>query len=204
MSERLMTDVHAHFVVDEYVRQAKAAGHEIADQMPGWPTWNAKDALDLMDETGVDGALLSISSPGVHFGGGAQAGELARLTNDFGSDVVTTHPNRFGLFASLPLPDIHGALVEFARAFDELDADGVVLYPSYQGRSLDDDDCAPLLAELNRRRAVVFIHPTAPAGAELISPLTYRCRHWNFRSTPPASSAGCCGDAPWTTSPTSG
>lgn len=107
MTDPSLADVHAHFLVGEYVRQAKAAGFGIPDQMPGWPTWDVNAALALMDETGVSRALLSISSPGVHSGDDAQAGELARLTNDAGRAAVTSHPDRFGLLATLPLPDVN-------------------------------------------------------------------------------------------------
>lgn len=62
------------------------------------------------------------------------------------------------------------ALEELARAHDELDADGVVVYTSYDGIYLDDEVFAPLLAELDRRSAVVFVHPVAPAGSDLVSP----------------------------------
>ncbi|KFG77393.1 hypothetical protein [Streptomyces mutabilis] len=60
--------VHAHFVTDSYVRRARAAGHELPDGVPAWPTWSAAAHLELMDRCGVETSILSISSPGIHFG----------------------------------------------------------------------------------------------------------------------------------------
>jgi predicted TIM-barrel fold metal-dependent hydrolase len=165
-----LVDVHAHFTTDRYIAAAKAAGHVEPDGMPEsyWPRWNAAEHLDLMDRAGIATALLSISSPGVHFGEDTAARALASHVNDAGADVVRVHPDRFGLFASLPTPDIDGALAETARAFDELGAAGVVLMTNSRGAYLGDDRLAPVLAELNRRHAIVFLHPVSTEGHEYV------------------------------------
>ncbi|GGL66454.1 hypothetical protein GCM10010129_07380 [Streptomyces fumigatiscleroticus] len=155
-------DVHAHFVTDSYVRQAKAAGHELPDGVPAWPSWSAEAHLDLMDRNGIRTAVLSVSSPGVHFGDDAAARRLAREMNEDAARTVREHPGRFGFFASLPLPDVDGALAELAYAFDELGADGVVLETNTHGVYLGDKRLEPVFAELGRRNAVVFLHPTSP------------------------------------------
>ncbi|MEU6102026.1 amidohydrolase family protein [Streptomyces flaveolus] len=155
-------DVHAHFVTDSYVRQARAAGHELPDGVPAWPGWSAEAHLELMDRVGIRTAILSVSSPGVHFGDDAAARRLAREMNEEAARVTAEHPGRFGFFASLPLPDVDGALREVAYAFDELGADGVVLETNTHGVYLGDARLEPLFAELGRRRAVVFLHPTSP------------------------------------------
>jgi len=157
-----LIDVHAHFVTDSYVRRARAAGHERPDGVPAWPSWSARAHLELMDRSGIDTAVLSVSSPGVHFGDAAAARALAREVNEDGARVVRDHPGRFGLFASLPLPDVDGALAEIAYAFDELDADGVILETNTHGVYLGDARLEPVFAELGRRQAVVFLHPTSP------------------------------------------
>ncbi|MFJ3207317.1 amidohydrolase family protein [Streptomyces flaveolus] len=155
-------DVHAHFVTDSYVRQARAAGHELPDGVPAWPGWSAEAHLELMDRVGIRTAILSVSSPGVHFGDDAAARRLAREMNEEAARVTAEHPGRFGFFASLPLPDVDGALTEVAYAFDELGADGVVLETNTHGVYLGDARLETLFAELGRRRAVVFLHPTSP------------------------------------------
>jgi predicted TIM-barrel fold metal-dependent hydrolase len=161
-----LVDVHAHFTTDGYIEAAKAAGHLDPDGMPEdyWPRWSAEQHLDLMDRGGIATAMLSISSPGVHFGDDAAARRLAAEVNDAGAEVVRAHPGRFGLFASLPAPDIDGSLLEAARAFDELGAAGVVLMSTSRGAYLGDERLAPLLAELDSRGAVVFLHPTSAEG----------------------------------------
>lgn len=50
------------------------------------------------------------------------------------------------------------------RAFGALGADGVILLANYDGTYLGDPVYDPLLSELDRRGAVVFVHPTAPPG----------------------------------------
>ncbi|MFI9423082.1 amidohydrolase family protein [Streptomyces achromogenes] len=159
-------DVHAHFVTDSYVRLARAAGHERPDGMPAWPRWSARAHLELMDRCGIDTAVLSVSSPGTHFGDPAAARALAREVNEDGAGTVRDHPGRFGLFASLPLPDVDGALAEIAYACDELHADGVVVQTHSQGVYLGDPRLEPVFAELGRRGAVVFVHPTSPVCGE--------------------------------------
>ncbi|OKJ94967.1 amidohydrolase [Streptomyces sp. CB03234] len=157
-----LVDVHAHFVTDSYVRRAKEAGHRMPDGVPAWPSWSATAHIELMDRCGIDTAMLSVSSPGVHFGDDTAARRLAREVNEDGAEAVREHPGRFGLFASLPLPDVDGSLEEIAYAFDALGADGVVLETNTHGTYLGNPSLEPVWAELDRRRAVVFLHPTSP------------------------------------------
>jgi len=155
-------DVHAHFLPAGYRAAAATAGHEHPDGMPGLPRWDTGAALDMMGKLNIRSAMLSISSPGVHFGDDAAARKLAREVNEEGARAAADHPGRFGLFASLPLPDIDGAIAEATYAFDTLHADGVAVETNHHGIYLGDRRLDPLFAELNRRRAVVFMHPTSP------------------------------------------
>ncbi|MEU4488545.1 amidohydrolase family protein [Streptomyces purpurascens] len=157
-----LIDVHAHLLPDFYVRQATAAGHAHPDGMGDWPEWSVEAHLDLMDRNGIETAMLSMSSPGVHFGDDKAARLLARRVNEYTAELPRSHPGRFGTFASLPLPDVDGALEEIGFAFDELDADGVALLTHTQGVYLGDQHLDPVFSELDRRRAVVFLHPTSP------------------------------------------
>lgn len=155
-------DVHAHYLPAGYRRAAAAAGYERPDGIPGLPLWDVDAALAMMDGLNIRTAMLSISSPGVHFGDDGAARKLAREVNEEGARAASDHPGRFGLFASLPLPDIDGAIAEATYAFDTLGADGVAVETNHHGIYMGDQRLDPLFAELNRRRAVVFMHPTSP------------------------------------------
>jgi 6-methylsalicylate decarboxylase len=159
-------DVHAYFVTDSYVRQAIAAGHDRPDGMATWPVWSPNAYLDLMDRHGIATALLSLSSPGVHFGDDAAARSLAREVNEYAATLGRDNPGRFGSFVALPLPDVDSTLDEIAYAFDHLSADGVALMTNTGGVYLGDPRLEPVFAELGRRHAVVFLHPTSPPGWE--------------------------------------
>jgi len=155
-------DVHSHFLTPRYRDEAIAAGHARPDGMPALPDWSIETTVAMMDEMGIRSSVLSVSSPGVHFGDDARARALARHVNEEAAKVVAKHSARFGMFASLPLPDVDGALEEVAYAFDTLKADGVVLQTNHNGAYLGDERLDPLLAELDRREACIFIHPTSP------------------------------------------
>ena len=121
-----------------------------------------------MERHDVDVAILSVSTPGVFLGDGADARAMARDVNDYAAQVVRDHPDRFGFFATLTLPDVDGALAELDRAFDTLGADGVVLLANSAGTYLGDKAFDPVFDELQRRQAVVFVHPSILPGIEPI------------------------------------
>ena len=157
---RKRIDVHYHYAPPVWLTAAKAvspAGQQV------WDTWSTQRAVSDLDQSGVAKALLSISSPGLFFGDAAAADRLARACNEYAATMVAEHPGRFGTFLALPLPDIEASLREVAYGFDTLKADGVGLFTSYGGKLLGDPVFAPLFEELDRRKAVIFVHPTSPA-----------------------------------------
>ncbi len=164
-----LIDVHAHLVPDAYRDALVEAGHSQPDGFPLIPAWSSEEHVAVLDQLGIATALLSISSPGVHFGDDEAARALARAVNEAGREAVTRHPGRFGLLASLPLPDVDGALAEIAYALDHLEADGVALLTHAHGCYLGDAALEPVMEELDRRAARVFIHPTSPPCSHLTS-----------------------------------
>jgi 6-methylsalicylate decarboxylase len=122
--------------------------------------WEPRRAIDAMDQVGIATAILS--RPGIPVSEADRARKLARETNEQGARLVRDYPGRFGLFATLPLFDVEGSLNEIAHSFDTLKADGACLVTSYDNRWVGDPSFAPVFDELNRRRAVVFVHPTTP------------------------------------------
>jgi predicted TIM-barrel fold metal-dependent hydrolase len=162
MSKVDLVDVHAHFLPPEYVAAAERAGHQRPDGMPGWPAWSERRHLELMDSHGIARSLLSVASPGVHFGDDFRARVLARQVNEAAAAVGRRHPGRFGFFASLPLPDVEGAVAEVEYAYGVLAADGVVLTSNAGGHYPGDPSWDQLWRALDDRAAVVLLHPTSP------------------------------------------
>ena len=159
-----LIDVHHHFIPPFWFEEVK---EHISRQgggriVPNWFGWSEQRALERMDETGVATAIVSISAPGVWFGDVAQGRRLSRETSLYAAQMQQRHPKRFGFFAALPLPDIEGTLREIEYAFDQLHADGVVLMTSYGDRWLGDPSFDPVMQELERRAAVVYVHPGSP------------------------------------------
>ncbi len=154
-------DTHQHFFPKAYV---EAVGMDVlAAQMPNKraPDWSPEGAIAMMDAAGIAEGILSVSSvPRI-----ADPIRVARECNDAAATLRQRHPGRFGAFASLPLPDIGASLAEATYALDTLKADGFILFTSYDGAYLGDDRFTPLWEELDRRGAVVLIHPNEPSYA---------------------------------------
>lgn len=169
-TRRSLVDVHSHFITEHYVDVAKGAGYVQPDGMPEsyWPTWDPDEHIAMMDRLGITRSVISLSSPGVQLTG-IHVAALAAETNDVAAAAARAHPERFGFFASLPAMDETAARTETARAFDELHATGAILMSNTAGAYLGDPRLDPVLAELNRRKAVLLLHPTTPVGFGPIS-----------------------------------
>jgi aminocarboxymuconate-semialdehyde decarboxylase len=120
-----------------------------------------------MDRNRIAAAVTSITTPGVYITDEEQARKLSRRCNEFSARMIADHPTRFGGFASLPLPDVDGSLKETAYAYDVLGLDGVVLMSNANGTYPGDKCCRALFEELDRRSAVVYIHPHDPPGERI-------------------------------------
>ncbi|WP_281032304.1 amidohydrolase family protein [Nocardia aobensis] len=153
MSGHARIDTHQHYLPQFYRDLLDSHGMDAG----GWPTpdWSLEAALALMDDLQIATGVVSLSSPGVRFDDDETSRAVARRVNEFVAELVKDRPERFGLFASLPLPDVDGALAEIADAYDELHADGVVLLSNVDGIYLGDRAYEPVWEELNRRSAVV-------------------------------------------------
>jgi len=150
-------DVHHHFAPPAWI--ADVRGRPLLQ--PANTRWTPAQSIDDMDRGGVAAAIVSITNPGLWFGDARQTERLARACNEYGAKLVQDHPGRFGLFAAMPLPDVDATLKEIAYAYDVLKADGVGLLTSYGDTWLGNRAFRPVMEELNRRKAIVHVHPTA-------------------------------------------
>ncbi|HXQ54181.1 MAG TPA: amidohydrolase family protein [Stellaceae bacterium] len=155
-------DVHHHFYPPEYFELLRGGTGVAGANLAGIGQWTPAATLEEMDRNGVTTAILSLSPPGPRGADPAAARRLARICNEYGARMCRNHPGRFGLFAPVPMPDIDGTLIEIEYALDVLGADGIELTTSYRDTWLGDPRFDPVMDELNRRKAAVFVHPLAP------------------------------------------
>lgn len=157
---RNIINVHAHY-------QPPAIR---ALNLPGpMNAWELQKQIDDMDAAGVTRAVLSITTPGVPATG--EAGRrIARESNEYAAKLAADHGRRFGFFTCVPMDDMAAAVNEVAYGFDVLKAQGVGLFTSYSGRWLGDAQFDPLFTELDRRGAIVFVHPTSAACCTRLIP----------------------------------
>jgi predicted TIM-barrel fold metal-dependent hydrolase len=148
-------DVHHHLLPPFYA--AAVAPRKPNGDVTGWTP--EKSFAD-MEAAGVTTAILSMPrTPTVYYGGNDASRALARRVNEYMAGLRRTYPGRFRFWAELPLPDVEGSITEAAYALDTLGADGVAVATSYENKWLGDAAFAPLWAELDRRKAIVFTHP---------------------------------------------
>jgi predicted TIM-barrel fold metal-dependent hydrolase len=148
-------DVHHHIAPPKYVTEFKS------ELQPPVIAWNVSKSLDDMDKSGVATAITSVTTPGSIFSG-KDGRRVARECNEFAARLVQDHPGRFGMFVALPFTDVEGSLREIEFGLDVLKADGVAVFTSYGDVWLGDPKFEPIMAELNRRKAVIYTHPDAP------------------------------------------
>lgn len=160
MGNKARIDVHQHLLPPEFL--AALERHGLSAWAPA--PWSSQGALALMDRHEIATGMLSLSTPGPHMGDDAEARLLAKQVNERLAELVKGRPDRFGMFASVPLPDIDGSLEAIRHAYDDLNTDGVILLASNEGKYLGDPAFEPVMAELDRRSAVVFVHPGHLSG----------------------------------------
>jgi predicted TIM-barrel fold metal-dependent hydrolase len=149
-------DLHHHF--SPAAHRERLLRYPVGATLPEW-SLEATEAA--MARYGADVAVLSAAA-GVYFGDTGEAIELSRIVNEAAAQIVGSDERRFGALASLPLPDVDAAIAELAYALDVLHLDGVVLHASVAGTYIGEPAFAPLLDELERRRAYVLVHPMVP------------------------------------------
>jgi predicted TIM-barrel fold metal-dependent hydrolase len=149
-------DVHHHIGPPSWNAEMKA-------RQPGLRLvfeWTPAKSIEDMDRGGVATAMTSITQPGVWFGDVAKARRLARECNDYAARLARDHSGRFGVWAVMPMPDVEGTLREIEYALDTLKTEGIAFLTNFGDKWLGDPAFTPVMEELNRRKAVVYTHPT--------------------------------------------
>jgi 6-methylsalicylate decarboxylase len=163
ISDLRLIDVHHHVVLPEY-EEALVRSGAIDPSRPLRKNSKPQAALDSMSELGIDAAVLNpLSVAGVHHGNDANARYLSDATNEALARFASFAPTRLGFFATLPLPDVDGALRQMAYALDTLHADGLIFLSNQNGSYIGDPAFEPLYAEMDRRGVIAFVHPASPA-----------------------------------------
>lgn len=157
---RRWIDVHHHFIPPGYADFFRAARGVDGRPVEVPPTnWDLAKDLEDMDRAGTATAMLSMFVP-PQLGTPATRAQLARSINEAAARLRDAHPGRFGVFAALPLPDIAESLAEIAYAHHSLEVDGYAVYTNTGNHWLGDAAFEPVFKELDRRGAVLFVHPT--------------------------------------------
>jgi 6-methylsalicylate decarboxylase len=164
-------DVHAHYWTEDYLDLLVDLGKADAGMARGLGAGGGAELaarLRLMDRAEVQMQVLS-ASPQMPYGeDGTKAARAARFVNDQYAGLAADHRGRFAAFAALPLPHLEESLGEMRRALDELGMAGVAMNTTVLARALVEPGFEPVLAELNNRSAVLYLHP---AGNSACSPL---------------------------------
>src|SRR6266851_258708 len=171
-----LIDTHHHFYPPGYQTQWKE--WEAARKIPAFPgvfDWTPAKSIEVMDKAGIRTAVVSLAStPGLWFdAGGENAAKTVRECHDFAAKMRQDFPGRFGIFAPLSMIDVDVTLKEIDYAFDAIKADGVNLQTNYGDKWLGDAMYTPVLEELNRRKAVVYVHPLVAACCGRLSVGTF-------------------------------
>ncbi len=176
-------DVH-HHCFPPLMRKSRRQELLDTSSRPDIIDWTPQWSIDDMDKGGVATTILSCVGPGVWDGNKANSKAMARDYNDYTAGLVKQYPGRFGFFAGIPLPDADTSLTEIVYGIDKLHADGVCLHSSYDDKYLGDKSFWPVYAELNKRKAVVYVHPNTPnCCAKLVPELPQAFIEFPFANT---------------------
>jgi predicted TIM-barrel fold metal-dependent hydrolase len=173
---KTLIDTHHHIYPPNYLAMQKEyEGRRNIPPYPGVFDWTPARSIEQMDKHGVRTAVTSLAStPGLWFDAGAeQANKIVREVHDFAGKMRSDYPGRFGIFAPLSMMNIDATLKEIEYAFDTIKADGINLQSNYGDKWLGDATYKPVLEELNRRKAVIYVHPLVAACCGRLSVGTF-------------------------------
>jgi predicted TIM-barrel fold metal-dependent hydrolase len=156
-------DFHSHYLPPAYNEYLQKYEDKCPDNF-ATPAWSVEKHIQAMDNLGIAYSLISISSPNLSGADDATEKDYARRINNEGAAFIAKYPQRLGLIAELPLPNITNALEEAQYSFDVLKAKGVGLATHYRGKYLGCPELDPLMEFLDQRKTVAIVHPMKPYG----------------------------------------
>ncbi|WP_339315943.1 amidohydrolase family protein [Paenibacillus sp. FSL R10-2734] len=154
-------DLHTHYLSPGYQRFLKERYNDFGDGVKT-PRWDVSENLELMDLMNIQYAVPSISSPNINHGDKNETLELAEEVNEYGAGLVKQYPEKYGFFASLPIPHIEESIRAIRKAMNEQRATGFTLATNANGTYLGSPELDPVMEELNQYKAIVTIHPNEP------------------------------------------
>jgi predicted TIM-barrel fold metal-dependent hydrolase len=168
----LKWDTHHHINPKIYEDELRKIGIDKVNGLEH-PKWSEKMMLKWMKEIGMERVVMSISTPGVHFGDDSHSRRLCRRLNEYMASVVKKYPDKVGAFAVVPLPDVEDAVEELKYALDVLKLDGIGLFSNLNLNYLGNEEFRRFYEEVDKRNAMIYIHPTAPEIAAKYYLLNY-------------------------------
>jgi aminocarboxymuconate-semialdehyde decarboxylase len=177
-------DFHNHYYPPEYVDALKdpasGSGVKVTYDREGNPCVHYPGDYNILvpghrdieyrqrvlDEHGVGTQVLTFTTPGVHVETPERSAPWARMINDRFARVVRERNGRFSALATLPLNDPTASVAELERAMTTLALPGAMVFSNVNHVALADPRYAPLWSKANELKAVIYIHPTDPAGVE--------------------------------------
>jgi len=164
-------DVHAHYYTNEFadrmesIRGGPRGG--ASGRAPG-ANVSTEQRLEMLDEAGIDTQILCVGAQQPYFSDATSAVEGAHFANNLYKETVERFGGRYSAFGCVPLPHVDAAITEAARCLDDLDFTGINLACSIAGQPLDTPAFEPFWAEMDRRNAVVFLHPNMHCDAPMM------------------------------------
>ncbi|MGN0570757.1 MAG: amidohydrolase family protein [Candidatus Fimenecus sp.] len=162
MEKNRKVDFHSHYLPKTYYAYLDTYEGTLPDNFPT-PKWSVESHLKQMEALGIAFSFLSVSSPNLAKADRETEVQMVHQINLEGKALVEQYPERFGLFAALPLPHAEEALAEAKYAHETLQADGFGLSTNYAGVYLGDKRYDDLMAYLDSIGAVIAVHPTEPS-----------------------------------------
>ena len=156
-----LIDIHQHYLLDEYKGALATLGIGGSAER-SWPDWSPAKTDETMANAGIDAAVMSIASPGTYFGDIEFTKKLVATCNDGFARLIGDNAKRFGALGMVSLPDAAAAARDVAYVLDTLKLDGIGLVSHYDDIYVGEPDWNEFYAELDKRKAVVFVHPIRP------------------------------------------